>query len=282
MYLAGNNIYLEHSKLKVRYIQAYSSGLNFRTDEGTTRLVIEDDGDVVISEDLTVNGEAYCSLGYWSGSDIKIKEDIKSINNALEKVLKVNGVTYNLKPEMLKSSSISKEKMYGLIAQELKETFPELVNQDDSTGFYSVNYDGMIPILTEAMKEQQTFIDEQESRIVSLETEISQLREVIGHLDINQNINNNLLENNNPILFQNNPNPFNKRTEINYYLPESIKQASILILDLNGKQIKHFILTYTGTNKVVIEGGELTPGMYIYSLIADNKEVDTKRILLIE
>ena len=242
-------------------------------------------GDLTVygdKSDFWVWGEAYCRLGYWSGSDNKIKEDIKSINSALEKVLKVNGVSYHFKPEVSKSSSISKEKMYGFIAQELKEAIPELVKQDDSTGLYLVNYDGMIPILAEAMKEQQAFINEQESRMVSLETEISQLREMVSHLDLNQNTNNNLLENNNPILFQNNPNPFNERTEINYYLPESINKASILILDLNGKQIKHFNLTYKGKNKVLIEGGELTPGMYIYSLIADNKEIDTKRMLLID
>jgi hypothetical protein len=48
----------------------------------------------------------------------------------------------------------------GFIAQELKEVFPELVYQETDSSEYSINYIGLIPILVEALKEQQILIEE--------------------------------------------------------------------------------------------------------------------------
>ena len=84
------------------------------------------------------------------------------------------------------------------------------------------------------------------------------------------------------ILYQNTPNPFNERTEIKCYLPKIGNKAYILILDMNGRYIKRIDIESTGENSVVINGGTLTPGMYIYTLIVDNKEVGTKRMVLTE
>jgi hypothetical protein len=83
-----------------------------------------------------------------STSDINLKENIKTVENALETVNSLRGVSFDWK-ENGKSS-------YGVIAQELEEVLPELVKNGDVK---SVNYNGLIGILIEAIKELKAEIE---------------------------------------------------------------------------------------------------------------------------
>jgi hypothetical protein len=81
-------------------------------------------------------------------------------------------------------------------------------------------------------------------------------------------------------LFQNNQNPFSEVTDIGYYLPETVSKAMICIYDMNGKQLKCYNINSNGNGFITIDGNELQAGMYMYTLIADGKVVDTKRMIL--
>ena len=91
-----------------------------------------------------------------------------------------------------------------------------------------------------------------------------------------ENISNNRFH----FLHQNIPNPFTQRTQINFYIPENVKTAQICIYNLQGKQIKQIPVTQRGEGSQWISGSELTAGMYLYTLIMDGKEVDTKQMIL--
>ena len=86
----------------------------------------------------------------------------------------------------------------------------------------------------------------------------------------------------NATLFQNNPNPFDSETEIKMTLPENVGHAPIMIYNLEGKQMKNIHVSDRGDVSVKILGNELSAGMYLYSLIADGKIVDTKKMILTE
>jgi hypothetical protein len=92
---------------------------------------------------------ALSATDFNSTSDINLKENIKIIENPIEKVLQLNGVSFDWKNNH--QSSI------GVIAQEVEEVFPELVKESNSQK--SVNYNGLIGVLIEAVKEQQKQID---------------------------------------------------------------------------------------------------------------------------
>ena len=64
----------------------------------------------------------------------------------------------------------------GFIAQELELVFPELVETNKTTGYKAVNYDGMIPVLVEGMKEQQAQIDELKQQNELLLKELQEMR----------------------------------------------------------------------------------------------------------
>jgi trimeric autotransporter adhesin len=81
-------------------------------------------------------------------------------------------------------------------------------------------------------------------------------------------------------MMQNNPNPFSTDTEIKMELPETTRQATIVVYNLEGKQLKNITVSERGKATVKISGNELSAGMYLYTLIADGEVVDTKRLIL--
>jgi hypothetical protein len=78
-------------------------------------------------------------------SDERIKTDIQTIDNALEKVLLLRGVNYTLITENTRE--------IGLIAQEVEHIIPEAVKQNDLNDLKGINYSGLVGLLVEAIKE---------------------------------------------------------------------------------------------------------------------------------
>jgi len=91
-------------------------------------------------------------------SDKKLKENINTIKNALEKVKALRGVTYTRKDQEDKSEKI------GVIAQEIQEVLPQVVHEQED-GMLGVSYGNIVAVLIEAIKEQQHQIDELKEEI---------------------------------------------------------------------------------------------------------------------
>ena len=117
---------------------------------------------------------------------MKLKENIKPFNNSLEKVKDLNVYTYNYNNNN-KNLNLADEKQFGFLAQELEETFPNLIQENkipdyvkldkdgngtfkkENDSYKSVNHIGLIPVLTKAIQEQQELIERLEKRITELE-----------------------------------------------------------------------------------------------------------------
>jgi hypothetical protein len=95
-------------------------------------------------------------------SDVRIKSEIKTIDLALDKVIQLRGVTY-----IRTDKDAPEGKQMGVIAQEILEVIPEVVNQDAS-GMYNVSYGNLAGLFIEAIKEQQLQIEELKSQIKNL------------------------------------------------------------------------------------------------------------------
>jgi len=108
-------------------------------------------GDATVSNDLTVSGDVVIS------SDARLKSNIVSLGSTLPKLLQIDGKSYEMK---------GKQKI-GVLAQEIKEVFPELVSEDDNE-MLAVNYQGLVPVLINALKEQ-------DDKITRLENLVEQL-----------------------------------------------------------------------------------------------------------
>ena len=86
-----------------------------------------------------------------STSDVNLKKDIEVINDAIEILEKINGIRFKWKENDRES--------IGVIAQEVEKVLPELVSERVDTGTKSVNYNGLIGVLIEAVKELSIKID---------------------------------------------------------------------------------------------------------------------------
>lgn len=84
------------------------------------------------------------------------------------------------------------------------------------------------------------------------------------------------------LLFQNKPNPYSNKTTIEFEIVGQFSNASIIIFNMQGTLIKTIPISKKRKGQITINGYELAAGMYLYSLIVDDKEVDTKRMILIK
>jgi len=119
---------------------------------------------------LQCNGTGVWGAGaYTNGSDERIKENITPLDTGLDVVAKLNPVTYTYKEEWSRDQSTQT----GFIAQDLlvalegKNYVDGIVNQ--SSEYMSVAYQNIIPILTKAIQEQQTIINDLKARVETLE-----------------------------------------------------------------------------------------------------------------
>jgi hypothetical protein len=107
---------------------------------------------------LTVKGDV---IAYGSPSDKRLKENIKPIESALDKVSKLQGVTFDWKKS---DSELYIKEDIGFIAQDVQKVIPELVRENDD-GMLSMRHQGIVPILLEAIKEQQEQIKDLRNQI---------------------------------------------------------------------------------------------------------------------
>jgi hypothetical protein len=141
-------------------------------------IILADDGDIV---DLN---DGYCAMRFSAGvrihagnrtgaanitlasggtitaaadivaySDERVKENVNTIENALDKVKALRGVTYN------RTDNEDKSQKIGVIAQEIQEVLPQVVHEQED-GMLGVSYGNIVAVLIEAIKEQQKQIDE--------------------------------------------------------------------------------------------------------------------------
>jgi cell division protein ZapA (FtsZ GTPase activity inhibitor) len=106
-------------------------------------------GEVVRSDAFTVlfNGDATLAGNLNINSDARLKSNIISLGSTLAKVLAIDGKSYTMNRDKNKKTNI------GVLAQDVQKVFPELVSE--SNDILSVNYQGLIPVLINAIKEQQ-------------------------------------------------------------------------------------------------------------------------------
>lgn len=224
------------------------------------------DGDVVVT-------------GSFSASDRKLKENIKSEENLLEKLSQLEAVSYKFK--QISELNLPTELQHGFIAQNIEEVFPELVttvtkpvfgkdNEETGTFQYkAVNYTGLISVLTSGINEMNTKMTEMEGELEDLKRAITNNQKKFGD------------QNDDKVGFtmeQNRPNPFTSKTTINYTLANNAS-ATISVFDMSGKFIRDYNLSKE-KGQVIIDSNEIGKGMFIYSLISNGEIMVTKKMIV--
>ena len=229
-------------------------------------------------------GNVYAT-GLYNGSDFKLKENIKSVTGALDKIKLLKPSTYTFKRKEFPGMSLPEGQQLGLIAQDLEKIYPELISEIAerptkngkgetvmNPNFKSVNYIGLIPVLIAGIQEQQKQLEEQKQQIADLTNQVN--AKSANPTGINE-----IKGADGFAMEQNIPNPFTSETTIKYTLTQQTKSASLVVYDLSGKQITTFQLDSSAPS-ITITSEKLSPGIYIYSVTADGKIMDSKRMVV--
>lgn len=157
---------------------------------------------------------------------------------------------------------------YSIEEESLSKMFPELVYKD-ADGHVSINYIEMVPLLVQSIKELNAKIEELQGNDVK---KVAARSAAVTSIEVTD-----------ADLFsvsQNEPNPFTESTTIKLSIPKKTQKAALMVYDMSGKQMKQININERGKTSVNITSEGLAAGMYLYSLIADGKVVNTKRMIL--
>lgn len=252
----------------------------------------------------------------YTSSDGRFKYNLSEDDvKGLEFIKKLRPVVYNFDtrrftefltqemPDSIRERYLSEDferstsiRQSGFIAQEVERAAAEVgynfngVHVPENRGDnYSLAYAEFVVPLVKAVQElsgQNTALKQakEEQAIIneSLKKDIAELKEMIS-AQKNNNIEGSIKiteASTEAKLFQNAPNPFSKTTTIKYSLPASAKRAAISITNMDGVKIKTFVLNSKNGEALNINGGELSAGTYVYTLMVNDVLIDSKKMIL--
>ena len=167
---------------------ADGNSYGLRNSSGSGGLKIDDSGDVLIVSDLTVVGNTIKSSSdtvmelsmndvtfsdnvtvtgdVVISSDARLKSNIVSLGSTLSKLLLLDGKSYKM--------NVDGDQKIGVLAQDVQKVFPELVTKGDNE-MLAVNYQGLVPVLINALKEQQKEIETYRNEVSELKKQFAEI-----------------------------------------------------------------------------------------------------------
>jgi hypothetical protein len=131
---------------------------------------------------LHVNGSVAGTSAYNNLSDIRLKKNIETIPNALEKISDLRGVSFEWRKEDYPNLNLGEKQEVGVIAQEVEKVFPQAVSEDKYTGIKSVAYSMLIGPIINAIKELHKIVEEQRQLWTADHADIEKLITDSAHL----------------------------------------------------------------------------------------------------
>ena len=204
-------------------------------------------------------------VGFSIDSDRRLKQNVKDYELGLEFINKLRPVSYEY------TTNPEGGNRQGFIAQEVEEAlgktpFEGLSKPEHDEDYYAINYAAFVVPLVNAIKELTEKVNELEAKLEAANNYPMELQ-------------NRMIQRDNQTLGQNEPNPFEDVSRIHYDFNKNPAQGRILIIDMNGRNVQ----TYTANAQqgvVVIQKGQLAPGVYSYMLMDGNEFISSKQMIV--
>jgi hypothetical protein len=308
--LSNGESRIEHRGNQPLFFNAPDLGGTYKFQiQGQTRVEFTGGAVKPGSAGITNNGTAATQWAtvyansYVTGSDRSLKKDIKELQYGLKEILELKPVSYRYRDKEALGTRI------GLIAQDVEPIIGEIVmgyeltNETNSRGISSVsrkkaevlslNYIELIPILINAIKEQQSIIEEKELKLQELSNQVNEMQERLDQVfNLIEKINNDGVKvgtiksqveikgNDLSSLSQNRPNPFNGQTIIDYEIPSNANSAQLNFYNPNGQLLKTVSIDHTGAGELTFKAADVPAGVYSYTLVVDGVQIGTKHMIL--
>ena len=243
------------------------------------------------SNQIRIGNSSVTSIGgqvSWSTlSDGRFKRDIREDVSGLDFLNQLKPVSYIIDRRAIESflglqdnvnsrpPSMRENRQTGFVAQDVEAlikksgfVFNGVEAPQNDKDHYSIRYAEFVVPLVKAVQELSAIVEDQQKQIDLLTkmlstTEFKDEEQASG------------LE-----LHQNQPNPFQRDTKITMLIPEEVQVATLYVYDLQGKKVEKVEVNERGSASVVIEGGRLSSGIYLYTLIGDGQPTEVKRMIL--
>ena len=243
------------------------------------------------------NGDVYTTAGSYLLSDSTLKENIQDLTDPMNIISQLNPKSYTFKQQGNESMQFAAGTHFGLLSQDVEAILPQLVKNGihparyDSLGnetysaieFKALNYTELIAFLIAGMKEQQLAIAAMQAELANLtgggnrnfhpEGDVGEEKGNNSSIDVE-------LKNAKSIILNVAvPNPFAEQTVITYFITDDVHKAQILFYDNTGNILKKVDVNEKGAGQINVYANDLSSGVYSYSLIADGKLIETKKMV---
>ncbi len=248
--------------------------------------------------DVWITGVGFINGGTSIVSDENYKTDITPIDNAQEILSQLHPVHYYYDTTQFQFMNFPPKKQYGLIAQDVELILPDLVSDakypaqydtlgnmlSDSMPVKALNYTELIPYLIAGYQIQDSKIQDLQNQINDLQTQLDGCCG-LGMRPDNKNGNGTsdqtveLKSSQSNFLGESVPNPHASQCSIPYRIDPSVAKAEIVFSDQLGTELSRVEIIARGTGQLTVLSSQLEDGIYTYSLIADGKLIDTKKMI---
>ena len=184
LYLTRSAPYMVFTETETSYTKKWYMGLDGKglfirensTAGSNERFVMEENGNIGLGVadprvKLDLVGSIYYTGSCTDVSDVKLKTNIRTIENVLFKLKQLNGVYYHFKD----TAKYGAAEQIGMIAQDMQKVFPQLVNEIEED-LLGINYIDFSAVLLQAIKEQQQIIENQNSEQKDFKNRINELK----------------------------------------------------------------------------------------------------------
>ncbi|HUR66303.1 MAG TPA: tail fiber domain-containing protein [Chitinophagaceae bacterium] len=309
----GSNTAGYYNSALGHYADVSTNSLNNATAIGANSIVNASNKVRIGDNNVTIVEIAATAV--YTGSDGRFKKNITSDVKGLEFINRLRPIVYNFDtkkfeefltrnmPDSIRNIRLTRDfsastliRRSGFIAQEVEIAANEVgydfdainkpMNENDN---YSLAYSQFVVPLVKSVQELSSqnkklekAMEEQLEINQDLKKEMEELRAIVTNMASENKTGAIRLssESAESKLYQNAPNPFNRSTIIRYSIPADAGKAILSIASIDGIKAMEFDLMNNAGQNIEISAGKLAPATYIYSLIVNDKLVDSKKMIL--
>jgi hypothetical protein len=231
-------------------------------------------------------------------SDQRLKQNVSDYKDGLDALKQIKPVWFSYNGQ---AGMPTKKRFVGIIAQEMQKIAPYTVGNftyidslGNKTDYLDYDANAITYMIINSVKEQQEIIEQKEAKIQEISGQVTELSKRLEQLEriiasgplkpignpaakLGSEPNENGV-----VLEQNAPNGFSQTTSINFFIPQTVKDAVVNIYSTDGKKVGSYPVSDRGQSVLKLSAKTFRSGVFIYDLVTDGKSNGAKKMVVTE